>query len=230
LSVHYVLRRSDRDKVSGPLELDTAIRRAWRPLRRVGGEVRVKRRGQDRWRHFKTGAPALDYARSLLRKGETGTVVQLAAGELVCYLRRVETAPPVKQTDGNSDIDRIYTAVMAAFKVSSYGICSRRKIAGSSSWTQHSPWPAPDPGSNAWDIGASFSTLSKVKDFLHAQALAYQRSNGKDGLPVGRWIFNRQIWDPAQGIHYYGGSDPHTGHIHCEGTPERTGQPRASCP
>lgn len=228
--VRYVLRRSDRDGVSRPLKAAAVLRRARRALRRQDApETRAKRRGQVRWRHFPDAEGAIDYARRAF-PGEVGQVVELAAGELTLYLRTVETEPPTIQTEGNSKIDLIYTAVVRAFKVSNYGICSRRNIAGSSSWTQHCPWPAPDPGSNAWDIGASFSQLSKVKDFLFAEALAYQRTNGSDGLPIGRWIFNRQIWDPVQGVHPYTGSDPHTGHIHCEGLPERTGQPRASCP
>jgi hypothetical protein len=45
------------------------------------------------------------------------------------------------------------------------------------------------------------------------------------GLPVAQVIYNRRVWTPGSGWSYYGGSDPHTSHVHITARPEMSGTP-----
>ena len=227
--VRYKVRKPNGDwarprKVSGAMRL---VRRYI-----VGAALHDKRRGDRSWGRYRGRKAAVAHFAALVEKGSVGDLCLLApkVGKQV-WVRVVDVAPPLVNTEGNSKIDRIYTFVRTHYSRSgSAGICCRRLIAGSSSWTQHCPWPRPDPGSNAWDITAGFRLMRKITNALVAQGELWHHSGGKDGLPLGRAIFNHRVWDPLQGWHAYTGEDPHTGHIHAEGVPQRGGQPRASCP
>jgi len=221
-------------KPSGSWAHPRRLRGAMRLVRRyiVGDKLRDKRRGDARWGRPRSRKPALEHFAVLLEKSTVGDLCLLVPiGGKQVWVRVVDVAPPLIQTEGNSKIDRIYSYVRTHYpRAGSAGICCRRLISGSSSWSQHSPWPRPDPGSNAWDITAGFRLMRKITYALVAEGVLWHNSGGKEGLPVGRAIFNYRIWDPIQGWHAYTGEDPHTGHAHVEGTPERTGQPRARCP
>ncbi len=231
----------------GSLEApEDAVDGGLKRLRRIEApERRLKIRGQD-WAHWE-GLPGLrDHLEHVLPRLDVGNVVLVESkgSELVLAIRVLEPVTAIAPTIGNEDIDRIVGFVEQRFPgADSYGICNRRPIDGTSTWTQHCPWPV-DPhwrahyftdadgssGSNAWDIGAPFALLERISDALDEQARLFWKSDGEDGLPIGRQIFDHHIWDPVQDWHPYGGSDPHDGHIHVEGAFERTGSPRASCP
>jgi hypothetical protein len=141
----------------------------------------------------------------------------------VVRVRVVELAPPVKATEGNARIDAIYTWVVGRFpgRIRSAGICVRKYIAGTSSWSQHSPWPPPDPGANAWDwFAPSFPEL------VHqAQELVEAAKRGE--VPVGRVIVGDRTWTPSEGWADYGGQYHY--HVHAEGLPKRGPVPLTSC-
>jgi hypothetical protein len=44
-------------------------------------------------------------------------------------------------------------------------------------------------------------------------------------LDVAEVIYNRRIWTRSEGWRTYGGSNPHTDHIHVSGFPLATGVP-----
>lgn len=138
--------------------------------------------------------------------------------------RVVDIAPPLIQTEGNSDIDTIWTYIKRDLNTDfrNGGICNRRYIDGTTTWTQHSPWPPPDPGSNALDI--FLRTMEQMYDL--SNKLVAAANQGK--LQIGRLIIGAKQWTPGSGWHYYGGNFHR--HIHVEGLPTRTGAPRASCP
>ena len=225
--IRYVVSHRDRDEATKPLRPVRALRKARRIARRAGAPFAYRERGTTRWQQAANAWEAVDGAAKILARADVGTVAQINAGEVAgkpkaeLAIRKVEVTPPPIQTVGNAKIDAIYTAVVREFDVGNYGICSRRAIAGTSSWSQHSPWPEPDEGANAWDIGARFTLLEDVAAYLYEQ---------RNALPIGRIIFNRRVWDPERGWHGYYGADPHTSHIHVEGRPERGGTPRATCP
>jgi hypothetical protein len=213
--------------MSDPAVWPVAVVKARTRARKLNGpEWKVKRAGDDdTLRTFKVRSDAIKYWTTKSKHEDIGDVWIIRDGLSGVKFKAVEFHPALVNTEGNSDIDKIYSEVLDIWrgKIWNDGICNRRAIEGTSSWSQHSPWPAPNPGSNAWDIGAKFDQLKIIAPWLVAKAK-------HNDLPIGRVIFNHQIWDPSQGWHAYVGSDPHTSHIHVEGTPERQGTPRASCP
>ena len=86
--------------------------------------------------------------------------------------RIVDVSPPTKQTEGNDDIDKIYSWLTTEKNGRNGGICNRRFISGTTTWTQHCPWPDPNGGSNALDWFAQPDTM----DELYEQAYDLARS------------------------------------------------------
>lgn len=205
-----------------PITEGAKARRALRG--RLDPPVRTRLRSQERFSAIRTENEALEWAARMMPKVQVGQVLLFKEEETgtIWALRKIRDRLklPIKDTIGNRDIDRIVTYVVANHRCGSAGICNRRKIGGSSDWSQHSPWKPPDPGANAWDYTGSFRTLKRITDDLVRHA---------DELHVGRIIFNRRIWEPGSGWRPYGGEDPHTTHGHVEGRPERHGTPKKSC-
>lgn len=211
--------------LSPPLELVEAIQRVRERGRRLGPRYRIGERGQDPGRWRERFGDAIERFRGHLAGAVEGEVWTLE-GELrpaVVRVRVVEVEPPPIATQGNTRIDAIYTFVVRAFpgRVDSAGICNRRPIAGSSTWSQHAPWPAPDPGANAWDwFAPSF-------DELVDQALVVVGAGRRGEIPLGRLIVADRTWTPAHGWQEHGGQFHR--HVHVEGDPTRVGSPAWSC-
>lgn len=206
-----------------PKDLRAALRILRRRARRAGAStLALKRRGSDRWGRPRTLDEGLARLREILPRAPVGEVwwVRLDYGPQVLTVRVVAPTARVAETAGNSRIDRIYGEVTARWQVESWGICNRRYIDGTTTWSQHCPWPAPDPGSNAWDIHASRRRMRKIADELARNAEAWG---------VGRVIYDGRVWDRTRGWHVSPGIG-HQDHIHVEGYPERSGTPRGSCP
>lgn len=231
-------------ELDSPSKAAHAVRKR---LARWDGGYRAKMRGNDWPAHFvDLGAVMADVRAFLDRAGDGDMVLvdsEKAPGAVAvrCY----EVVAPAVQTIGNAQIDLIWTGVHAAFPtVASYGICNRRFVEGTTQWTEHCPWPADEMwardgfpsamdsiGSNAWDIGGPMSLLTPVATYLQREGQKWHETPVRAGLPVGFFIYNRREWDPVNGYRPYGGSNPHTGHIHVQGIPWHNGvQPRAACP
>lgn len=156
-----------------------------------------------------------------MRVGDVERIRCLKDGTLV-FVRRVQfhREPETVPTAGNSAIDRLYALVfreLPDWGQENWGICNRRPIAGTSIWSQHCPWPAPDDGSNAIDIGG----IGKATGDKLAAALVKEPACGKI-------LWNGRAWDRERGWRVVPGIG-HDDHLHVEGPRTRTGQPLASC-
>jgi hypothetical protein len=224
MNIKYVISRPDGSHAA-PVPIWLAMRRLRKQARNTGPRWRIKERGEDDWGMWRDKVnDVIVHARDRVTTMGIGDVL-LVDGENHPYtitIRKVDVEPPVIQTEGNSKVDQIYTYVIRKYHVMNYGICNRRYIDGTTDWTQHAPWPDPDKGSNAWDIGAVTQSML----YTIATDLVGQAKGGQ--LPIYRVIVGNKIWDSVQGWHTYTG-EFHT-HVHAEGTPDRTGQPRSSCP
>lgn len=209
----HQLRLND-EEWTDPLDLDKAMAktRLWtmdhKPFRlKVEGEL----------------GPELDRA-TMLRRVE-GRLRKLTPGshrlvllgtDLRIRYAAVETEWPAADTPGTPAIDKVYSAVFrnpayANKGVVSWGIVNCRRIAGSSSWSQHA-W------GNGLDIHASFAVMTDLAAFLAMEA--------RDGrLPIAQILFDGKAWTPDQGWHPANLSSPHTDHIHVSGSPMQGGTP-----
>lgn len=130
--------------------------------------------------------------------------------------------PGVINTVGTYPIDVQHTGIiheseeMDDIGARSMGIASCRKIAGSSSWSQHA-------FNNAEDWGApSMEKKKKIAMFFRKYAAT---------MHVEHIIFNRKVWSRGDSAynwenwHTYTGEDPHTSHVHIDMTPNKGGTP-----
>jgi hypothetical protein len=51
------------------------------------------------------------------------------------------------------------------------------------------------------------------------------RMGASGNAPVAQVICDSRDWTPSAGWTVYGGSDPHTGHVHVTAAPEMNGSP-----
>lgn len=126
-------------------------------------------------------------------------------------IRKVNVKPPLQIRDigGNARIDRLNALIVREFQgkgLQNWGVCVRRYIAGTTTWSQHSPWPQDSCESNAIDYGGSMYLLDQV--FRYTQRLKAQ------GEPVGT-----VLWRVSG----------HWNHLHLEAEPHRPGWPCSGC-
>jgi hypothetical protein len=212
-----------------PLKLFEVIPRIKADMKDRGPEWRWREvdKGQE-WSVWRKDLDAtLERMRSAIdTRGRVGDKFALDGikGAFIARVRIIDISPPIKQTEGNDDIDEIYTWWTTNLKDSEWwngGICNRRFISGTTTWTQHCPWPDPDPGSNAFDgFRPTMSQLYETADDIVSAAK-------HDDLPLGRIIVGQRQWTPSQEWHFYGGEFHRHGHQ--EGLRTRTGQPKGSC-
>jgi hypothetical protein len=155
----------------------------------------------------------------------SGVVLDIADYPYSVATRVIMDEPPKLQTQGNSDIDKIYTYLTRNFKGRNGGICNKRNIAGSSSWSQHAPWPPPDPGSNAVDWFSSPDNMDELYD--QGRKLAAAASKEPSSVPVGLILCGSQSWEPGRG--WAPSSAAYHRHLHIQGRRTRTGYPSGSC-
>ncbi len=221
----YIVRRPD-GSVTPDLTLAVAMRRVRDHGRRLGPRYRLRERGSDPGPYREDFAETVDRLREHLRDEVEGAA-WILDGERTpgtIGVRVVDVAPAIRETQGNARIDRIYTWVLDRFpgEIRSAGICVRKLIEGTTTWSQHSPWPAPDPGANAWDW------FAPTFDRLLEQAAIVAKAADAGEIPVGLILAGDRAWSPDQGWHDSGAAfHPH---VHIEGAPKRTGTPRSSCP
>jgi peptidoglycan hydrolase-like protein with peptidoglycan-binding domain len=113
---------------------------------------------------------------------------------------------------GTAAQTRYAAAIRAAFPAQ-YRISTAtvvRKIANSSSWSQHAY-------GNATDSYATAFRLSRLASWSVANAR---------GLSVARVIYNRRVWESKGRVwRVYRGTNPHTTHVHTDFLPQWTGTP-----
>lgn len=158
--------------------------------------------------------------------------------------RWVEITPPSIQTDGNEDIDRIYTYMVRTYSgASSGGICVYKIILDGNgrptgTYSEHCNWSANNPpplgpGADACDI--FLPTMTAMKNAaadLVVLSSKFFHGDQQVGLPVGRIIVDNDIWerdqDSVQGWGPYYGERHY--HIHIEGRRWLRGSLPRDCP
>ena len=189
----------------------------------VGGPIQLRRRGED-FGPFRSIPEARTRGiRWLDDKADAGDFVVFRGDDkhrLIIAKKNI-IYPKIIDTDGTAAVDLWHSEVFARFKgrLSSFGICSCRPIAGTSSWSQHAYC-------NAEDVHGSAAVMEEVWDYTIAHGVR---------LRVAHVIYARRIWQPGGGVSYYGGTNPHYDHDHVDFLPQGSGLPacaggRASLP
>jgi hypothetical protein len=222
--IRYIVVRPDGSHTRA-LRGPRAVARVRKYAKDIGPDWRIRRRGEPNSEARGDLDQTMERFRSMLEVSDVGErlILDGERGKYNVAVIVVELKPPLMQTAGNSKIDAIYTYVVRTFKVRNGGICNRRVVAGTTTWSQHSPWPPPDEGSNAVDFFAYPDTMSQL--FKMADAIVAEAKRGD--LAVGRVIVGDRQWTPAASWHDYGGE--YHRHLHCEGSPTRSGLPRGAC-
>ena len=185
-----------------------------RAVRAQGAGFRQKTRGEKDFGPVRELEDALyPHFRRRVREGHLGDVHVLWAlkNDLMILVREVAPTIALIQTPGNDHIDRVWTELIQrlGYTPENWGFCNRRYIDGTSTWSQHSPWPdgPGGPGANAVDVHPrSMAEGDRMKNILDAMRTA--------GHPVGP-----VLWRVSG----------HYDHLHIPGAPERTGTPLGSC-
>jgi len=204
-------------KAQGQVE---AVARIRAQLEAMGGPYRIREARVEPLDLFGPSrgiGPTMTRLKSIMKNGPVGSYWLVDTAKDVFLQIRIIEVDVIPDSSGTNPIDVVRYHLYHQFpQLSSYGICSCRRVTGTTSWSQHAYC-------NAEDYGASFSYMQKSVDWLN------QNIGGRgEDLPISQLIFNRRIWEPDTGWQYYGGSDPHTGHFHISGLPERTGTPECA--
>jgi len=219
-------------KWSPPSDLDDAISTFTTRADRLGDHLRFRIRQRNSGDTFgveRNIADTVSRLRLRVGRAEVGDVFAVQAATQqgtvlgTLLVRVVEVSPDPAKTIGNSKVDMATGWILEEFAgIELWGFCARRPIAGTSTWSQHSPWPQPDPGSNAADWHHDdFREMARLSEYLAEHAVP---------LAVEHDIFNGKMWVRGRGWQSYGGLNAHRDHVHLDHSPGRTGTPRASCP
>jgi hypothetical protein len=212
IQVRYRLRRLPSGEWSKPLRKADLLALVRKRVGKHPAPYRLKR-DDGEWGPPRTLDEIIDRLRVVLPKVPVGTRYRIGADDGATWLlRKVEIDLSCTQdTQGTDAIDRIYCTVVSRWRgVENWGICNCKRVAGSSTWSQHA-W------CNAWDIHHdSAAVMREIADFLVANAVP---------LDVAEVIYDGRIWTRDRGWRAYGGVNPHTNHIHVSGYPLKTGIP-----
>lgn len=215
MKVKYQLAQMDNNpNWTKPGFKGIAMARMRARARKAGGPYKVKERGEDNWSNAQGLPTAMDNVGRRLTNGNVGDLVLLSCntdrengpvfGIRIVHVKKLtEKVPPVPSC--TPAIADVWRAVWAQFggKITSWGICNCRKIAGQSDWSQHA-W------CNAWDIHGTVDTMNQVAHFL-------MQNYSKLNLAYVLW----------QGHSLTSGNavDDHYDHVHVDCKPTRTGTP-----
>lgn len=162
--------------------------------------------------------PTIDAAKHDLKQGPFGEVIAVRAlkDEVEWRVRKIKDADPpdVNLSEANAHIDAIYSWVFKHHRsdypgIQNWGTCNRRYIAGSTTWSEHSPWNSPNPGCNAIDINAGTSVMYELSRDLA----------GKDH--VAKILYYNHEWTKGTGWIY--ANVGHYDHVHVEGPRDHGG-------
>jgi hypothetical protein len=216
----YRIKLSNRDSWSKTLDLKPLMERWTSLATNMGGPYRLRQRDvkDAEWSPARALSPTKKRLNAHMIHGTIGeiwltdTVKTPNISTMI-----VDVKPDIPDSPGTKAIDIVRWQLFHNFNLESWGICVCKDIAGSSSYSQHAYC-------NAEDYHAIFTIMSNAAHWLATNA-------AKDivNFPAAEIIFNRQIWTPSQGWHYYGGINPHTDHIHVSGYPLQSGSNLEAC-
>lgn len=168
-------KETDKIRWSAPDVLGDEITKVRRLASNIGGPYRIRERtdNKPKWSVSRPLGETVTQLRGRLSHADVGTLFSIECeGRILATQRthilvrkvRIHTQadkiPPIPQC--TPAIADVWRAVYGRFgnAIINWGICNCRKIAGSSSWSQHS-W------CNAWDIHGSNTTMNSVNRFLN---------------------------------------------------------------
>jgi hypothetical protein len=131
------------------------------------------------------------------------------------FMRKIKDMDlPINLSEANTHIDWIYTYFFRDHRdefpgIESWGTCNRRFIDGTSDWSQHAPWNAPNPGCNAIDLHASYTVMFNIS----RRCSSIQH--------VAKVLFYNHEWTPSTG--WIPASVGHYDHVHVEGPRDHGG-------
>jgi hypothetical protein len=161
-----------------------------------------------------------DTATRRLKAADFGDMLLCKAlkDNVVWHIRKIkEDDPALDLPEANSHIDYLYTYFFRDHKkdfaaIENWGTCNRRYIDGTTDWSQHSPWLAPDAGCNAIDIHSSYQVMFNVS----------RRASSLGAPHVAKILFYGQEWLPEGGWRSVSGIG-HYDHVHIEGPRDHGG-------
>jgi hypothetical protein len=182
-----------------------------RARKHQGQQFDEKRRGQP----FGNDRPlpeTLDAAHHDLVQGPFGEIVVVRAhlDNVEWWVRKLRDTDPVANLpEANVHIDYLYNWVNGRHYagLENWGTCNRRFIDGTTEWSQHSPWQAPDPGCNAIDWHSTYQVMYDL-----SRDVARNRNH------CAKILFYGHEWTPGTGwISAPSIGHSHDDHVHMEG-------------
>lgn len=215
----YRIRKTFTDRWSRAMDLESVLKTAQEFLEDAGGPYRLKtnREGDEEWGRKLTRVQVMTKLRNQLPRADVGLAWYVDTAKLWhVHIRKVDVAPAIPDSPGTTAIDISRYWILRNWKLESWGVCNCRRIAGSSSWSQHA-W------CNAEDYHAVFATMEDASRWIATAALG--KVSGVPNLPVSQVIFASRIWTPSNPTFVYVSGIGHYDHIHISGDPLRVGTP-----
>jgi hypothetical protein len=214
MTVRYQVGKFGEGEFSRPLGLRIAMGRLRLKLSEQKGPYHV-REHEDEWGPWRPLNDTLKRVKTRINGADIGTRLIIAPHEGSSYsIRKVEVEPPVMDTIGNERIDRIYTFVFKKYSFAqNWGIYNCRKVAGSSTYSQHA-W------ANALDVGASTPEQLAIvaQDLVRAQEPGGELENIVQTVIVANRVWRKgDGWLPYTGIYH--------SHVHVDASPNYSGTP-----
>lgn len=183
-----------------------------------GKQFDEKIRGDEKWGNDRILQKTLEAMDHNVSKMHFGDIAQMRSlkDEVEWWIRKIKDKDDsLNRPEANSHIDYLYTYVFRDHKneypgIENWGTCNRRFIAGTTTWSEHCPWNAPDPGCNAIDYHASYDVMYKLSRDL----AGHQH--------VAKILFYVHEWTPSTGWISAPGID-HYDHVHVEGPRDHGG-------
>lgn len=187
-----------------------------------GKEFREQVRGDNRWGNNRELPGAIIAVKSDLKRVGFGDVVIVQANRdgVEWRIRKIhDKDEPIDRPEANEHIDFLYTWVFRDHKdqfpgIECWGTCNRRYIDGTTIWSEHAPWNAPDAGCNAIDYHASYNTMFDLSRTLI--------NNQDTRHHITKILFYGHEWTPS--LPWVSSSNVgHYDHVHVEGPRDHGG-------
>lgn len=229
MAIRFQIRRKENAWAPAEgLEFERAVNKFRSILRNQDPLYRLKRPGSTTYGPPRSLRKTMDIIISRLPVVEVGSVFKVRTADgtgPIFAIRKVniglpEANPSFDVSGGSEDVQRV-ARVASAFdpNVKSLGILVKKRVKGTSVWSQHSPWPKLNCKANAIDFGFD-NNLSRQKAMA-----AYLVRNAAE-LNINKVISETTYWSKENNFEprYYSGV-AHATHIHVDMYPNQTGDP-----
>lgn len=216
----FRIKKTTSERWSVPLDLEPVLTKWGVLAEKLGGPFRLRELQTEgaEWSAPANKNTTQKTLKGILSTGKVGEVWATdTAREPHIVVRIVDVKPEIPDSPGTSAIDKVRWYLFTNFNLESWGLCVCKKIAGSTSYSQHAYCNAEDYHGTATEMSSASLWLA--------------RNAAKDiqNFPAAEIIYNRKIWTPPEAWHYYGGINPHTDHIHVSGFPLQSGSNPSAC-